>query len=116
VLELIEQHGTAERLERRVRALLKSARTRVPWDDLDRAPSSRRPHLLAPLTPPEVWGAGITYRRSREYYEAHTGEGGRTKGIYDYVYEAKRPSCSSRPPPRARWARTRPSACVTTRC
>jgi 2-dehydro-3-deoxy-D-arabinonate dehydratase len=38
-----------------------------------------------------VWGAGITYRRSREYYEAHTGEGGRTKGIYDYVYEAKRP-------------------------
>ena len=91
VLELIEQHGTAERLERRVRALLKSARTRVPWVDLDRAPSSRRPHLLAPLIPPEVWGAGITYRRSREYYEAHTGEGGRTKGIYDYVYEAKRP-------------------------
>src|SRR6185436_4223246 len=43
------------------------------------------------LTPPEVWGAGITYRRSREYYEAHTGDGGRTKGIYDYVYEAKRP-------------------------
>ena len=91
VLELIEQHGTAERLERRVRALLKSSRTRVPWVDLDRAPSARRPHLLAPLIPPEVWGAGITYRRSREYYEAHTGEGGRTKGIYDYVYEAKRP-------------------------
>src|SRR5215813_5378942 len=91
VLELIEQHATAERLERRVRALLKSARTRVPWDDLDRAPSSRRPHLLAPLTPPEVWGAGITYRRSREYYEAHTGEGGRTKGIYDFVYESERP-------------------------
>ena len=91
VLELIEQHATAERLERRIRALLKSARTRVPWSDLDRAPSPRRPHLLAPLAPPEVWGAGITYRRSREYYEAHTGAGGRTKGIYDYVYEAKRP-------------------------
>ena len=57
------------------------------------------PHLLAPLDPPEIWGAGITYRRSREYYEAHTGEGGRTKGIYDYVYEAERPSCSSRRPP-----------------
>src|SRR6266850_5866153 len=91
VLELIEQHGTAERVERRIRALLKSARTRVPWADLDRAPSSRRPHLLAPLHPPEVWGAGITYRRSREYYEAHTGDGGRTKGIYDYVYESERP-------------------------
>jgi len=63
----------------------------VPWEDLDRALSPRRPHLLRPIDPPEVWGAGITYRRSREYYEAHTGEGGRTKGIYDYVYEAKRP-------------------------
>jgi len=91
VLELIEQHGTAERVERRVRALLKGARTRVPWEDLDRGPSARRPHLLRPIDPPEVWGAGITYRRSREYYEAHTGEGGRTRGIYDYVYEAKRP-------------------------
>jgi 2-dehydro-3-deoxy-D-arabinonate dehydratase len=91
VLELIEQHGTAERLERRVRALLKSARTRVPWSDLDRAPSSRRPHLLAPLNPPEVWGAG-TYRRSREYYSEHdTGQAHRGKGIYDYVYEAERP-------------------------
>jgi len=44
-----------------------------------------------PVDAPEVWGAGITYRRSREYYEAHTGEGGRTKGIYDFVYESERP-------------------------
>src|SRR5207247_428082 len=57
----------------------------------DRAPSPRRAHLLAPLDPPEVWGAGITYRRSMQYYEAHTDEGGRTKGIYDHVYESERP-------------------------
>jgi 2-dehydro-3-deoxy-D-arabinonate dehydratase len=63
----------------------------VPWASLDRAPSARHPHLLAPLDPPEIWGAGITYRRSREYYEAHTGAGGRTKGIYDFVYESERP-------------------------
>jgi 2-dehydro-3-deoxy-D-arabinonate dehydratase len=91
VRDLIAQCGSAERLERRARQLLKSARTRLSWRDLDRPPSPRRPHLLAPLDPPEIWGAGITYRRSREYYEAHTGEGGRTKGIYDYVYEADRP-------------------------
>lgn len=92
VLELITTTGTAAALERRVRALAKSARTRVPWASLDRAPSPRQPHLLAPLDPPEVWGAGITYRRSREYYEAHnTHATGRTKGIYDFVYESERP-------------------------
>ena len=90
VLALIESCGTAEQIERRVRQLLKGARARVPWRALDRTPSPRRPHLLAPLAPPEVWGAGITYRRSREYYEAH-GTGGRTKGIYDLVYESERP-------------------------
>ncbi|HXD99892.1 MAG TPA: fumarylacetoacetate hydrolase family protein [Candidatus Acidoferrum sp.] len=91
VTELITAAGTAARLESRVRTLARAARTRVPWASLDRAPSPRHPHLLAPLDPPEIWGAGITYRRSREYYEAHTGEGGRTKGIYDFVYESERP-------------------------
>jgi 2-dehydro-3-deoxy-D-arabinonate dehydratase len=91
VLELIETGGTAGGVERRARALARRARTRIPWRDLDRAPSPRRAHLLVPVDPPEVWGAGITYRRSREYYEAHGTEAGRTKGIYDYVYEAKRP-------------------------
>lgn len=91
VLALIESCGSAERLERRARQLLKGTRTRIAWRELDRAPSPHRAHLLAPLDPPEVWGAGITYRRSMQYYEAHTGEGGRTRGIYDYVYEAERP-------------------------
>ena len=88
---LIAEAGSAAKLESRVRALAKGAKTRVPWATLDRAPSAKRPHLLAPLEPAEIWGAGITYRRSREYYEAHTGEGGRTKGIYDFVYESERP-------------------------
>jgi 2-dehydro-3-deoxy-D-arabinonate dehydratase len=91
-LELVEDTGTAAALERRTRALAKNARTRLPFESLDRAPSPRQAHLLAPIDPPEVWGAGITYRRSREYYEAHnTHETGRTKGIYDFVYESERP-------------------------
>jgi 2-dehydro-3-deoxy-D-arabinonate dehydratase len=91
VQDLIVQGGSSEKIERLARGLAKSARSRFRWADLDRAPSPRRPHLLAPLDPPEVWGAGITYRRSREYYTEHEGDAGRTKGIYDYVYEAERP-------------------------
>jgi 2-dehydro-3-deoxy-D-arabinonate dehydratase len=91
VRALVETSTSAEAIERRLRPLLKAARRRIPWRDLDVAPSPRRPHLLAPLDPAEVWGAGITYRRSMQYYEAHSGEEGRTKGIYDYVYESTRP-------------------------
>lgn len=40
--------------------------------------------LTVPVRPPEVWGAGVTYRRSAEFRE----EG---SGIYDRVYDAERP-------------------------
>lgn len=54
----------------------------VTWEDLS---SGRTPlRLTMPLTPPEVWGAGVTYRRSAEFRE----EG---SGIYDKVYAADRP-------------------------
>ncbi len=91
VAALVETSSSATQIESRVRQLAKRARTRIPWRELDRPPAPRHPHLVAPLAPPEVWGAGITYRRSMQYYEAHTGEGGRSKGIYDYVYESARP-------------------------
>jgi len=54
----------------------------VAWTDLaaGRLPSK----LTVPLTPPEVWGAGVTYRRSADFRE----EG---SGIYDKVYDADRP-------------------------
>jgi 2-dehydro-3-deoxy-D-arabinonate dehydratase len=40
--------------------------------------------LALPVTPPEVWGAGVTYKRSADFREEGTG-------IYDRVYEAPRP-------------------------
>ncbi|MEK7838139.1 MAG: hypothetical protein AAB328_09170, partial [candidate division NC10 bacterium] len=58
VLALIESCGTAAGIERRAREIARRARTRIPWGELDRPPSPRRAHLLAPLHPPEVWGAG----------------------------------------------------------
>ncbi len=40
--------------------------------------------LSCPVTPPEVWGAGVTYRRSADFREEGTG-------IYERVYDAERP-------------------------
>jgi 2-dehydro-3-deoxy-D-arabinonate dehydratase len=44
-------------------------------------------HLLAPVEPPEVWGAGVTYERSRDArVEESTAE-----DLYTLVYDAERP-------------------------
>jgi 2-dehydro-3-deoxy-D-arabinonate dehydratase len=93
VLDLVLAGKTAAGIERLARQLSRaSRRPRHAWAALDRAPKGRGAGLLAPIDPPEVWGAGITYRRSREYYSDHdTGQAHRGKGIYDYVYEAERP-------------------------
>ncbi|MET0552867.1 MAG: fumarylacetoacetate hydrolase family protein [Vicinamibacteria bacterium] len=40
--------------------------------------------LALPVTPAEVWGAGVTYQRSADFREEGTG-------IYDRVYAAPRP-------------------------
>ncbi len=43
--------------------------------------------LRIPMIPDEVWGAGVTYLRSRNAREVET----KAKGIYDFVYSAERP-------------------------
>jgi 2-dehydro-3-deoxy-D-arabinonate dehydratase len=53
----------------------------VDWDDLT---AGRGARLGLPVDPPEVWGAGVTYRRSADFREEGTG-------IYDRVYSAERP-------------------------
>ncbi|HYN03166.1 MAG TPA: fumarylacetoacetate hydrolase family protein [Vicinamibacteria bacterium] len=55
--------------------------TALPWDDLAHGADLR---LSVPVSPPEVWGAGVTYRRSADFREEGTG-------IYDRVYSAERP-------------------------
>lgn len=52
------------------------------WDALVQGKGDLR--LTVPLTAPEVWGAGVTYRRSADFREEGTG-------IYDRVYVAERP-------------------------
>jgi len=43
--------------------------------------------LAIPVSPPEVWACGVTYKRSQEAREVET----HVKGIYDLVYGAARP-------------------------
>lgn len=56
--------------------------------ELERAPAPDVAHLLAPVSPPEVWACGVTYKRSAEFRDAETGK---EVGIYDQVYMADRP-------------------------
>lgn len=58
------------------------------YESLNIQPDKSRPHLLIPIDPPEVWGCGVTYKRSAEMRDEDTTS---AKGIYDYVYFAQRP-------------------------
>ena len=57
------------------------------YSSLERGPSPDQPHLLKPLDTQEVWGAGVTYYRSRTAREEESGG----SGVYERVYRAERP-------------------------
>lgn len=57
------------------------------YQSLDQAPIKDRAHLLMPFIPEEVWGAGITYVKSRDAREKESNQ----ISIYDKVYDAARP-------------------------
>jgi 2-dehydro-3-deoxy-D-arabinonate dehydratase len=65
-------------------AVRDAATESTPWSELHDTGRSGRWQLAMPVTPPEVWGCGVTYRRSADFRE----EG---LGIYDRIYEAERP-------------------------
>jgi len=58
------------------------------YESMNRLPSKLIPHILIPIYPPEVWGCGVTYKRSAEMRDEDTTG---ARGIYDYVYFAERP-------------------------
>ena len=53
---------------------------------LDVAPAENIPHLLAPIDSPEVWGCGVTYKRSADMRDDDSEQ-----DIYSRVYYADRP-------------------------
>ena len=53
---------------------------------LDVAPGENVPHLLPPIDAPEVWGCGVTYKRSADMRDGDTEQ-----DIYSRVYHGDRP-------------------------
>ncbi|MCL5005903.1 MAG: fumarylacetoacetate hydrolase family protein [Acidobacteria bacterium] len=64
-----------------------SGAPRMPYASLDIAPDRSRPYLLQPVVAEEIWGAGVTYERSRHARQAESVVG----DIYQRVYDAARP-------------------------
>ncbi len=64
-----------------------SKASRVSYASLDIPPDRTRPHLLQPVVAGEIWGAGVTYERSRHARQAESVVG----DSYERVYDAARP-------------------------
>ncbi|RJQ45205.1 MAG: hypothetical protein C4534_05260 [Gaiellales bacterium] len=64
------------------------------YHEFDRAPADDEPHLLMPVHAPEVWGFGVTYKRSAEARDADVAKTmDSSASIYDRVYHSDRPEC-----------------------
>lgn len=59
---------------------------KLKFRDLDNPPDPNKPHLLLPIDPPEVWGCGVTYKRSADMRDEDSEQ-----DIYSRVYNADRP-------------------------
>ena len=59
---------------------------RLTFGDLDVPPDPNKPHLLLPLDAPEVWGCGVTYKRSADMRDEDSEQ-----DIYSRIYHADRP-------------------------
>ena len=58
----------------------------LTFEKLDVAPAQNVPHLLPPIDAPEVWGCGVTYKRSADMRDDDSEQ-----DIYSRVYHADRP-------------------------
>lgn len=90
-LTLLEQAIANDRsLEEEAKAALAAAQNKgapkIAWSALQNAPSPEVPHLLLPIDAPEVWGAGVTYKRSAEERDLDS-----QTDIYTRVYFSERP-------------------------
>ncbi|HSB71099.1 MAG TPA: fumarylacetoacetate hydrolase family protein [Candidatus Methylomirabilis sp.] len=92
VLGLVEQGKSAPGLLRRAEWLARKLhRKGLDWPALQRTPSRRAPHLLIPIDPPEVWGAGVTYERLAGFRDEGSGRATGQK-LDDSVYDSPRPA------------------------
>lgn len=88
-LDLIEwADRTGSRLDEAAETLGRPNGESYALRDLDVAPGTGSGYLDIPIAPPEVWGCGVTYRKSAEFRDEETGQ---PRGIYDQVYAGARP-------------------------
>ncbi|MCS7224423.1 MAG: fumarylacetoacetate hydrolase family protein [Armatimonadetes bacterium] len=87
VLEALRRNQTLDALLTPCLSAIRRKKTAaVPLEELLRTPSPEKPHLLLPIDPPEVWGAGVTYKRSALGRDADS-----QTDIYTRVYFSDRP-------------------------
>ena len=86
-LELIKRSISEDTSVDKIASAQKTVGT-YSYESLNIVPDKSKPHLLIPIYPPEVWGCGVTYKRSAEMRDEDTTG---ARGIYDYVYSAPRP-------------------------
>lgn len=68
---------------------LKTIDKRISYEKLDIIPNKKKPHLRAPIDiKGTVWGAGVTYEKSRKQREKESEEG---KKHYIHAYNSKMP-------------------------
>jgi len=92
VLSIIEKaSGDPKVLEDFLKSSVRSSKLTLPFSELNVKPDPSKPHLLMPLIPPEVWGCGVTYRRSAQMRDEDTLKKEGAKGIYDQAYLGERP-------------------------
>ena len=60
--------------------------TGFTYESIDVTPDVGVPHLMVPVFAPEVWGFGVTYKRSAEFRDDDAQQ-----TIYDQVYHSDRP-------------------------
>ncbi len=85
-LGLVAEQGLSQATDQ-LANLVGQSKAVYRWADLQLPPAKTHPHLLPPIDRQEVWAAGVTYLRSREAREEESQQA----GVYDKVYDAKRP-------------------------
>jgi len=88
-LDLLEgSHIQGKTIDVKVREMVERAGhvPGYPYDDLHVPPGSSSAYLDMPIYPPEVWGFGVTYKRSAEMRDEDSAS-----TIYDHAYSAERP-------------------------
>ncbi len=73
-------------LEQPLRSVRKDKKNSYPLASFLQKPSSDDYHLLIPIDPPEIWGAGVTYKRSAVGRDTDS-----QTDIYSKVYFSERP-------------------------